>query len=74
MSTAYTVITETLDSVIANEIDRLEGSRDTAEDVMTDEETEQLNDFIDQLEEIRGVINSDELEDDIEAIKYDGRF
>lgn len=55
----YTVITEALDSVLANEIDRLEGSRDTATelDVITDEEAEQLQDFIDSLEQIRGVIN-----------------
>ena len=55
----FTVITETLDSILANEIDRLEGCKDTAYDVMTDEESETLQDFIDQLEEIRGVINED---------------
>ena len=55
----YTVITEALDSVIANEIDRLEGSIQTAEDMMTEEEAEQLQDFIDSLEEIRGIINED---------------
>ncbi len=57
MSLPYTVITETLDSVIANEIDRLESSRDSAEPHITDDEYEQLNDFIDALEAIRGVIN-----------------
>ena len=53
----YTVITETLDSVIANEIDRLESSKDSAEPHITDDEYQQLQDFIDQLEAIRGVIN-----------------
>lgn len=56
----YTAITEAMDSVIAIEIDRLEGSRDTAVEleVITDEEAEQLQDFIDQLEEIRGIVNA----------------
>ena len=54
----YTVITETLDSVIANEIDRLESSKDSAEQHISDDEYEQLQDFIDQLEAIRGVINA----------------
>ena len=54
----YTVITETLDSVIANEIDRLESSKDSAEQHISDDEYEQLQDFIDQLEDIRGVINA----------------
>jgi hypothetical protein len=55
----YTAITEALDSVIANEIDRLEEGRDTAQelDVITDEEVEKLQNFIDQLEAIRGEIN-----------------
>ncbi len=55
----YTVITETLDSIIANEIDRIEESRDIAYDLdtITDDEAEQLTDFIEQLESIRGVIN-----------------
>ena len=55
----YTIITEALDSVLANEIDRLESSRDIVVelDVILDEEAEQLQDFIDQLEAIRGVIN-----------------
>jgi len=55
----YTAITEALDSVIANEIDKLEEGRNTAQelDVITYDEAEQLQDFIDQLEEIRGVIN-----------------
>lgn len=56
----YTVITETMDSVLAKEIDRLESSRDIAVevDVITDDEAEQLQDFIDQLEAIRGVVNA----------------
>ena len=54
----YTVITETLDSVIANEIDRLESSKDSAEQHISDHEYEQLQDFIDALEAIRGVINA----------------
>jgi hypothetical protein len=55
----YTALAEALDSVIANEIDRLEEGRDTAQelDVITDDEVEQLQDFIDQLEAIRGEIN-----------------
>ncbi len=57
MTLPYTVITETLDSVVAAEIDRLESSRDSAEPHITDDEYEQLNDFIEQLEQIRGVIN-----------------
>lgn len=57
MTRPYQVITEALDSVLANEIDRLEGSRDIAEEKITDDEYEQLNDFIEQLESIRGVIN-----------------
>lgn len=55
----FTVITEALDSLLANEIDRLETSRETAEDLITEDESETLQDFIDQLEEIRGVINED---------------
>lgn len=57
----YQVITEALDSLLANEIDRLETSRDTAVelDVILDEEAETLTDFIEQLEAIRGVINED---------------
>lgn len=57
-SLPFTVIAEALDSVLANEIDRLEGSRDTAEAHITDEEYEQLQDWIDQLESIRGEINA----------------
>ncbi len=55
----YTQTTEKLDGVIANEIDRLEGDRDIALelDVITDDEAEQIQDFIDQLEAIRGIIN-----------------
>ena len=55
----YTAMSEALDSVLANEIDRLEGGRDTALelDVITDDEAEQLQDFIDSLEAIRGEIN-----------------
>ena len=56
-SLPYTVITETLDSVIANEIDRLEASKDSAEPHITDEEYYQLEEFIEQLEAIRGVIH-----------------
>ena len=58
-SLPYVVITETMDSIIANEIDRLEGSRDSAvaANVITDEEENQLNDFIEKLEEIRGIVN-----------------
>ena len=55
----YTVITETLDSLLANEIDRLESSLESARDLITDDEEYQLQDFIDSLEEIRGVINED---------------
>ena len=56
----YTVVTETLDSAIANEIDRLEGWIDTVQEIdgiVHDEEIETVRDFIDQLEAIRGVIN-----------------
>jgi len=56
---AYTVITEALDSLLSNEIDRLETSKETAEDMITDDEGYQLEEFISQLEEIRGVINED---------------
>ena len=57
--TPYRVIVETLDSILANEIDRLESSKESAEQYMTDAETYQLEDFIEQLESIRGVINDD---------------
>ena len=55
----YTVITETLDSLIASEIDRLESSLETARDMITEDEEYKLQDFIDQLESIRGEINED---------------
>ena len=56
-SLPYTVITETLDSILANEIDRLESCKESAEPHITDEEYYQLEEFIEQLEAIRGVIN-----------------
>lgn len=56
-SLPYTVITETLDSIIANEIDRLESCKESAESHISEEEYYQLEDFIEQLEAIRGIIN-----------------
>lgn len=55
----YEVITETLDSLLANEIDRLESSLQSCQelDVITDDEEYQLQDFIETLESMRGVIN-----------------
>ena len=58
-SQEYTVITEAMDSVIASEIDRLETSKDSAleDDTITYEEGEEIQDFIDTLEGIRGKVN-----------------
>ena len=56
----YNAMIETLDSTIANALDKLEEERDTALelDVITDDEAEKVQDFIDSLEVIRGTINN----------------
>ena len=55
----YTAMIEKLDSVIASAIDELEGDRDIALelDVITDNEADEVQDLLEKLEEIRGVIN-----------------
>ena len=55
----YTHLIEILDSQLASAIDELETNRDIAEDmdVITDEESETIADYLEQLEAIRGSIN-----------------
>ena len=55
----YSAMVEKLDSIIATAIDTLEGERDIAIslDVITDDEVESIQDFLEKLEEIRGDIN-----------------
>ncbi len=55
----YTNAIESLDSTIAMAIDQLEGDRDLAIelDVITDTEAEYIQDYLDDLEAIRGKIN-----------------
>ena len=55
----YTNMVEKLDSAIASAIDELEGELSVSEelDVITDNEVETIKDFLDKLEEIRGIIN-----------------
>lgn len=55
----FIAMREKLDSTLANSIDQLEGEYQIALDldVITDEETETIKDWIDQLEAIRGELN-----------------
>ncbi len=55
----YTNAIESLDSTISMAIDQLEGDRDLAIelDVITDTEAEYIQDYLDDLEAIRGKIN-----------------
>ncbi len=55
----YTDAIETLDQTLAEAIDKLEGDKTLAIelDVITDTEAEYLQDYIDDLEAIRGKIN-----------------
>ena len=55
----YTAITENIDGIIANLIDEAAEAKETAEelDIITDEEVYTIEELINQLEEIRGVIN-----------------
>ena len=55
----YTHLIEILDSQLSSAIDELETNRDLAEDmdVITDEESETIADYLEQLEAIRGSIN-----------------
>ena len=55
----YSAMLERLDSTIAMAIDTLEGERDMGIDldVITDDEVECIQDFLEKLEEIRGDIN-----------------
>ena len=54
----YNHMIEELDSTIAQAIDTLEENRDIADnlDVMTEEEVYQVEELLEQLEAIRGVI------------------
>jgi len=54
MTKRYFDILEKLDSQLANTIDELEDERDNQTD---DEDSEAVQDFIDELEAIRGTIN-----------------
>ena len=58
----YIAITENIDSIIANLIDEATEAKETAEelDIITNEEVYTIEDILDLLEEIRGVINSSE--------------
>ena len=55
----YTHITENIDDVLSQLIDRAEGALQQAEelDVITDDEVSTIEDIIEMLENIRGVIN-----------------
>ncbi len=59
MTIPYTDATETLDQTLAEAIDRLQADTDLAVDldVITETEAESLQDYIDDLEAIRGKLN-----------------